>query len=107
MPEKRSMMAQLASVSESALGKLTQSDLSKATLQGALVLKERVERLMGSMTDLDERMSALEKRVSALEKPKRTPARKPAASKSTASTAKKATTASKSGTSSTRRSTAS
>ena len=85
MPEKRSMMSQLASVSEGALGRLTQSDLSKATLQGALMLKERGERLMSSMTDLDQRVAALEERVAALEKQKRTPARKPAASK-TAST---------------------
>jgi hypothetical protein len=107
MPEKRTMMAQLASVSEGALGRLAQSDLSKATLQGALMLKDRVERLMGSMTDLDERVSELEKRVAALEKPKRTTTRKPSASKSTASAAKKTATAPKSAASSTKRSTAS
>ena len=33
--EKRTMMAQLASVSEGALGKLASSDLSKSALQGA------------------------------------------------------------------------
>ena len=89
---KRTMMSQLASVSEGALGKLASSDISKSALQGALILKDRVERLVKGMTDLDERMDALERRVAALEKPKRkTPAKKTAAStaKKTTSTAGK------------------
>jgi uncharacterized membrane protein len=65
--DKKSMISQLASVSEGALGKLASSDLSKTALQGALVVKERVEKLMKSMTDLDERVVALEARVAALE----------------------------------------
>jgi hypothetical protein len=91
MPDKRSMMSQLASVSEGALGKLASSDLSKSALQGALMLKERMERLVMGMTELDDRMDALEKRVAALEKPKgRAPAKKSAAAgKTTASAAKK------------------
>ena len=86
---KKSMISQLASVSEGALGKLTSSDLSKTALSGALMLKEKVERLMSSMTDLDERMVKLEARVEALEG-KATPAAK----RTTASAAKR-TTASK------------
>jgi hypothetical protein len=91
--DKKSVMSQFASVSEAALGKLAQSDLSKAALQGALTAKERVERLMSKMTDLDERVEKLEKRVAALEKSKRTTAAKKsrtsAAKKPAASTAKK------------------
>jgi hypothetical protein len=80
--DKKSMLSQVASVSEAALGKFAQSDLSKAALQGALTAKERVERLMSKMTDLDERVAALEERVAALEKPKRaTPAKKTASAK--------------------------
>jgi hypothetical protein len=87
--DKKSMLSQVASVSEAALGKFAQSDLSKAALQGALTAKERIERLMSKMTDLDERVEALEKRVTALEKPKRaTPAKKTAAAKKPATTPK-------------------
>jgi hypothetical protein len=83
--DRKSVISQLSTVSEAALGKLAQSDLSKAALQGALTLKEKVERLMSSMTDLDGRVADLEKRVAALEK-------KAKAVTSTAGSAKKATT---------------
>src|SRR5262245_39931167 len=93
MADKRSMMSQLASVSEGALGKLASSDLSKPALQGALLLKEKVERLMSKMTDLDERVADLEKRVSELEKPKpRAAARKPATAAKKKPAAKTGTT---------------
>jgi hypothetical protein len=89
---KRTMMAQLASVSEGALGKLASSGVTKSALEGAFVLKERVERLMKGMAELDDRVDVLEKRVSALEKPKpRTPAKRAPAKKPSATTAKKAT----------------
>ena len=71
---KRSMISQLASVSEGAIGK---------TVHVGVQVKERVERMVRAITELDDRVAALEKRVDALEKPKRaTTARKPAASKS-------------------------
>jgi hypothetical protein len=88
MPDKRSMMAQLASVSEGALGKLASSDLSKSALQAGLMLKEKVERLVLGMTELDERMDKLEQRVAALEKAK-TPAKKRAPARKTASSSPK------------------
>jgi hypothetical protein len=94
--DKKSMLSQVASVSEAALGKFAQSDLSKAALQGALTAKERIERLMSKMTDLDERVEALEKRVAALEKPKRAaPAKKTTAAKKQTTVSKPRPSASK------------
>jgi hypothetical protein len=74
---KRSMISQLASVSEGALGK---------SLKAGIQVKERVERMVHAITELDDRVAALEQRVDALEKPKRAPARKPAAAKAASST---------------------
>jgi hypothetical protein len=73
----RSVLSQLASVSEGALGKLAGNEVTQKALHGALQLKDRVEKLVASITDLDDRVDALEKRVEALEKPKRrAPARR-------------------------------
>jgi hypothetical protein len=63
------VISQLASVSEGALGK---------TVKAGMQVKERVERLVHAITELDDRVAALERRVDALEKPKRrSPVRKP------------------------------
>ena len=64
---KRSMISQLASVSEGAIGK---------TFQAGMQVKDRVERMVHAITELDDRVAALEQRVDALEKPKRPSARK-------------------------------
>jgi hypothetical protein len=56
------VISQLASVSEGALGK---------TVKAGMQVKERVERLVHAITELDDRVAALERRVDALEKPKR------------------------------------
>jgi hypothetical protein len=73
-------MSQLASVSEGALGKLASSEMTQKAFQGALQLKDRVERMVLAISELDDRVASLEKRVTALEKPKR----RTTASKSTA-----------------------
>jgi len=70
------VISQLASMSESALGK---------SVKVGIQVKDRVEKMVHAITELDDRVAALEKRVDALEKPKRrTAARKPAASGSSA-----------------------
>jgi hypothetical protein len=94
-------MSQLASVSEGALGKLASSEMTQKAFQGALQLKERVERMVVAISDLDERVATLEKRVTALEKPKRTTASKssaakPATKSRSSSTSKSATKTTKS-----------
>jgi hypothetical protein len=63
------VISQLASVSEGALGK---------TVKAGMQVKERVERLVHAITELDDRVAALERRVDALVKPRRrSPVRKP------------------------------
>jgi hypothetical protein len=70
------VISQLASMSEGALGK---------SVKMGIQVKDRVEKMVHAITELDDRVAALEKRVDALEKPKRrTAARKPAASRSSA-----------------------
>ena len=82
---KRSMMSQLASVSEGAIGRLASAEMTQRAFQGALQLKDRVERMVLAISELDDRVANLEKRVTALEKPRRrTTSSKSTASKSTA-----------------------
>jgi len=88
---KQSVLSQLATLSEETLAKIASSEFAKDAIQGAQQAKDRVERLVKSVAELDQRLDALETRVSALEPKKATPAKK------TTSTAakKKTTTASK------------
>lgn len=88
---KQSVISQLQSLSEDALAKLASSDIAKEAIQGAQQIRDRVERLVKSVAELDDRLDALEKRVSALEPKKATPARKT----TTSAAKKKPSTASK------------
>jgi hypothetical protein len=86
MAQKRSVISQLSSVGEGALGKLAQNPVTHKALEGAFQVKDRVEKMVGTLTELESRVSKLEKRVDALDKPKRAPAKKAStASKSAAS----------------------
>lgn len=84
MVARKLMLGQLASVGEGAIGKLAQNPVTHKALEGALQLKERVEKLVNGLESLEQRMTAAEQRLEALEKPKRTTARK-------STTARKAT----------------
>jgi hypothetical protein len=64
-------LGQLASVGEGAIGRLTQNPVTQKALEGAVQLKERVEKLMAGVDSLEQRMTAVEQRLDALEKPKR------------------------------------
>ena len=68
---KRTVMSQLASVGENALEQLATSPVARIALDVAMQLKDRVEKLVGVLGDIDGRVSALEKRLDALEKAKR------------------------------------
>ena len=83
------MLGQLASVGEGAIGKLAQNPVTHRALEGAMQVKERVEKLVNGLESLEQRMTAVEQRLDALEKPKRRATR----TKSTTTAAK--TTASK------------
>jgi len=83
---RRTVISQLASAGEEALGQLVQNPVTRKALEGALQVKERVEKLVTGLADIDGRVARLEKRVAALEKPKG----------GTATTARKSTTAKRS-----------
>jgi len=86
MVARKLVLGQLASVGEGAIGKLAQNPVTHKALEGALQVKERVEKLVNGLESLEQRMTAVEQRLDALEKPKRSATTK----KSTA--ARKATT---------------
>ena len=71
MVAKKLMLGQLASVGEGAIGKLAQNPVTHKALEGALQVKERVEKLVKGLESLEQRMAAVEQRLDALEKPKR------------------------------------
>jgi hypothetical protein len=70
---RRTVISQLASVSEEALGKLAQSPATRNALQGAMNVKDRVEKVVRSLDGMEKRVASIEKRLAALEK---TPAKK-------------------------------
>jgi hypothetical protein len=70
-------MSQLQSVGEEALGKLAQSPATRNALQGAMNVKDRVEKVVRGLDGIEKRVVAIEKRLAALEEtPAKTPAKK-------------------------------
>jgi len=89
--ERKSVISQLASVGEEAIGKLAQNPAARTALQGAIQLKDRGERFVHGLESVDERLAAIEKRLDALEKaakPKRATRTGAAASKTRAAASK-------------------
>ena len=68
MAKKKTVISQLTAAGESALEQLAGSPVTRKALEGAIQVKDRVERLIGALGDVDGRVGALEKRVAALEK---------------------------------------
>jgi hypothetical protein len=83
---KRTVISQLTSAGETALEQLAANPVTRKALDGAMQVKDRVEKVVGVLGEIDRRVSALEKRLDALEKAKRAPARSTAAKKTTAKT---------------------
>src|SRR2546429_3970619 len=71
MVARKLMLGQLAAVGEGAIGRLAQNPVTHKALEGAMQVKERVEKLMNGLESLEQRMTAAEQRLDALEKPKR------------------------------------
>jgi hypothetical protein len=65
---KKTVISQLQSAGEDALGKLAQSPATNKALQGALQVKDRVEKAVRSLDGMEKRVVAIEKRLAALEK---------------------------------------
>jgi hypothetical protein len=77
MVARKLTLGGLASVGEGAIGKLAQNPVTHKALEGALQVKERVEKLVNGLEALEQRLAAVEQRLDALEKPpRRTPPRK-------------------------------
>jgi hypothetical protein len=71
MVAKRMMLGQLASVGEGAIGRLAQNPVTHKALEGAMQVKDRVEKLVTGLESLEQRLAAVEQRLDALEKSKR------------------------------------
>ncbi len=65
--EKKSVISQLQSVGEDALGKLTKNPATRSALQGANQLKDRGGKVLAGFESLDKRLASIEKRLSTLE----------------------------------------
>jgi hypothetical protein len=74
MAVKKTVLGQLASAGEEAIGKLSQIPGANKALEGFVQVKDRVEKLVHGLETMEKRMKAVEKRLDALEKPKRRPA---------------------------------
>ena len=71
MATKRTVLGQLTSVGEGAIGRLAQNPVTNKALEGAIQVKERVEKVVRGLESMEGRMTAVEKRLAALEKPKK------------------------------------
>jgi hypothetical protein len=78
MVTKRTMLGQLTSVGEGAIGKLAQNPVTHKAVESAIQVKERVEKVVRGLESMERRMTAVEKRLDALDKPKRATTRKTA-----------------------------
>jgi hypothetical protein len=82
MVAKRTMLGQLTSVGEGAIGRLAQNPVTHKALESAMQVKDRVEKVVRGLESIEGRMAAVEKRLDSLEKPKRrTATRKTTAAK--------------------------
>jgi hypothetical protein len=86
MANKKSVISQLQTVGEEALGKLAGNDVARSALQGAIKVKERAEKTLTGFEEVDKRLAAIEKRLSALEGKNKPASSSGTARKSAAST---------------------
>jgi hypothetical protein len=71
---KNTMISQLQSVSEGALGKITQSGPTRSAVQSAMQLKDRGDRILRGLDSIEDRLTAIEKRLASIEAQGRKPA---------------------------------
>jgi hypothetical protein len=92
MANKNTVISQLQSVSEGALGKITSSQATRNAVQSAMSLKDRGDKILRGLESIEERLTAIEKRLDAMEKKQSAPARsRSTASKSRSTSAKRTT----------------
>jgi hypothetical protein len=90
---KNTVISQLQSVSEGALGKFTQSSATRSAAQAAMQLKDRGDRILRGLESIEERLTAIEKRLGAIE----AQVKKPATTRRRSSSSKTRSTAPESG----------
>jgi hypothetical protein len=66
-PPKKSVIGQLQTAGEGAIGRITQNAAARSALQSASQLRERGEKLVRSIDTIEKRLTAIEKRLDALE----------------------------------------
>ena len=64
---RRKVISQLQTVGEDALERLAQNPAARTAIHGAMQVKERGERLLHAVDEIEERLSAIEARLGALE----------------------------------------
>jgi hypothetical protein len=84
MATNKSVLSQLQSVGEDALGRLTKSPATRSALEKGMQLKDRAGKSLSGLEDVERRLTAIEKRLSALEGK-----RKPAATRPRSTTTRK------------------
>ena len=76
MARRRTVISQLASAGEEALGQLAQNPVTRRALEGAMQVRDRVEKLVTGLADIDGRVARIEKRLDALEKTRKSTGRR-------------------------------
>jgi chromosome segregation ATPase len=71
MATKKTVMTQLTSVGEGALDRLMRNPVTDKAIDGALQVKERVEKLVKGAADLERRVAKVEQRLDELDKRKK------------------------------------
>jgi len=67
MATNKSVLSQLQSVGEDAIGRIAKSPTTRSALNSAMQLKERAGKTLNGLEDVEARLAAIEKRLSALE----------------------------------------
>jgi len=94
--DNKSVLSQLQSVGEDAIGRITKSPAARSALEKGSQLKDRAGKTLSGFEGIEDRLKSIEKRLSALEanaKPSSTRSRSTSTSGSTKSSSTKSTTA--------------
>ena len=95
MADRKSVISQIQTVGEEALGKIAKTDAARNALQRASELRERAGKTLSGLEAIEKRLDGIEKRLDALEGKPSSRSRS-TASKSSSAESKSGTTTSKS-----------
>jgi hypothetical protein len=94
--DNKSVLSQLQSVGEDAIGRIAKSPAARSALQKGSQLKDRAGKTLSGLEGIEDRLSKIEKRLATLEgkaKPASTRSRSTSASRSTKGSATTSTAA--------------